>query len=113
MSGSLIRTLAALALVFTASNAMAQADPYGMEYRWLTLFGQADSALPVPEGRSGLQSNVIESILGRAFFTLEADDRLISGAAAGRHFREPDPEFGLPAAFRRHRQARLSFSIRF
>lgn len=113
MSRSLTAKLAALALVFTASNAMAQSSVNALDYRWLTLFGEADYALPVAEGRGGVQPHVFESILSRAFVSLKADDRRSNAAAAGRHFRDPDPEFGRPAAFRRPRQARLSFSVRF
>ena len=113
MSGSLIRILAVLALIFTASSAMAQSSHYVMKYRWLTLFGEADYALPAPEGHAGLQPRGFESLLSRAFLTLDTDGRLTGPAAAGRHFRDPDTEFGQPAAFRRPQQARLSFSIRF
>lgn len=113
MSGGLIRTLAALALIFTASNAMAQSSGHVMEYRWLTLFGEADFPMPTLESRGGARSSVFESILSRAFLTLETDDRLAGRAANARYFRDADPEFGYPAALRRPRQARLSFSVRF
>ena len=113
MSGNLIRTLAVLALVFTASNATAQSSDYVMEYRWLTLFGEPDHTLPTLDARAGLQPNIFESILSRAFLTLDTDGRLTSPENAGHYFREPDPTFGQPAAFRRPPQARLSFSIRF
>lgn len=113
MRGSSIRILAALALVFTAPGALAQSGGHVMEHRWLTLFGEPDYTLPVPDDRGGLPQNIFESILSRAFLTLDADGLPAARAAAGRHFRDPDPEFGQPAAFRRQRQARLSFIIRF
>lgn len=113
MGGSFKRTLAALALVFTVSNATAETRGYVMEYRWLTLFGEADYALPVPQDRAGSQLRALETILSRAFLTLDTDGRPTGPAVAGRYFRDPDPEFGQPEAFRRQGQARLSFSIRF
>ena len=113
MSGSVVRILAVLALVFAAPGAMAQSTGYVTEYRWLTLFGEASYALPAPEGRAGSQPRVFESLLRRAFLTLETEGRLTGPVAADRHFRGPDPEFGQPEAFRRKEQARLSFSLRF
>jgi hypothetical protein len=113
MSGSLIRTLAALSLIFTATSSMAETSGYVMEHRWLTLFGEADYTLAALDDQGGLQQNVFESVLSRAFLTLDAVDPLAAPAATGRFFRDPDPAFGQPAAFRRHGQARLSFSIRF
>ena len=113
MKGTLIRTLAALSLGITASNAMAQSGPYRMEYRWLTLFGEIEQSLPALQNGRTPQRNAFESVLRRTFLSLESDYRLQDSALASGQFRLPDPEFGMPAAFRRPRQARLSFSIRF
>jgi hypothetical protein len=113
MKGTLIRTLAALALSITASNAMAQSGTFSMEYRWLTLFGEVEQSLPTLQNGRTQQRNALESLLSRTFFALESDYRLPESVAGGAHFRVPDPDFGKPAAFQRPRQARLSFSIRF
>lgn len=114
MSGSSIRTLAALVLVFATSPAMAQSAAYVTEYHWLTLFGEAQYAFPSPDGPGVVApTSVFEALLSRAFVTLETDGRLTGPSAHGRHFRDPEPEFAHPAAFRRPRQARLSFSVRF
>jgi hypothetical protein len=113
MKGTLIRTLAAVALSIAASSATAQSSIHSMEYRWLTLFGEIEHSLPALQNGRMPQRNALESVLSRSFLTLESDYRLEESVLAGGHFRLPDPEFGKPAAFRRPRQARLSFSIRF
>lgn len=110
MTGRLTSTLAVLVLTVAASNALAQPAAYTMEYRWLTLFGEAEYSVPASQVRSARPGNLLENVLQRAFLTLESDYR--PSSATG-DFRRPDPEFGNPAAFRRPQQARLGFSVRF
>ncbi len=110
MTGRLTRILAGLVLAVAASSAMAQTAAHTVEYRWLTLFGGAEYAVPASQTRLDRPGNLLETVLRRAFITLESDYRArdVSG-----DFRRPDPEFGDPEAFRRPPQARLGFSIRF
>ena len=110
MTGKITSTLAGLLLTVAASGAMAQPAEYGAEYRWLTLFGEAEYPLPASQPPVARPGNFLETLLRRAFVTLQSDYR---PSDASREFRGPDPEFGNPAAFRRPRQTRLGFSIRF
>ena len=113
MTGSCTRILAGLALIVAASNAAAQSAPRDMDYRWLTWFGDTEYVMPAPQARALKPRNLLESVLSRAFVSVESDYRLPVSADATGYFRRPDPEFGKPAALRRPQQARLSFSVRF
>lgn len=110
MTGKLASTLAGLVLTVAASSTMAQPAAYSAEYRWLTLFGEAEYPVPASQARLARPGSLLEAVLRRAFITLESDYR---PSEATRDFRRPDPEFGSPAAFRRPQQARLGFSVRF
>jgi hypothetical protein len=113
MTSRLIRTLAGLALVIAASPASAQSSTFGVEYRWLNLFGSSEQSVPELQKSGMPRRGAIEAILDRAFLALESDYRLSESAYSTEYFRRPDPEFGKPAAFQRPRQARLSFRFRF
>ena len=110
MTGRLTGILAGLVLTVAAPGAMAEPAAYTVEYRWLTLFGAAEYSLPASQARVDRPGNLFETVLRRAFITLESDYR---PRVAYQDFRRPDPEFGNPAAFRRPQQARLGFSVRF
>lgn len=113
MTSAVIRTLAGLALAIAASQAMAQPGLYGTEYRWLTRVGENAPSATGIEHRSQPRNGALEKVLGRAFVVIESDYRRFAPANIGESFRRVDPEFGWPSAFRRPRQARLSFSVRF
>ena len=51
MTGRLTRILAGLVLTVAAPNALAQPEAYTVEYRWLTLFGEAEHSLPASQTR--------------------------------------------------------------
>ena len=110
MTGKFTSTLAGLLFTVAASGAAAQPAEYNAEYRWSTLFGAAEYPLPVSPTRVARPANRLETVLRRAFVTLQSD---YGATAASRDFRRPDPEFGTPVAFRRPQQARLGFSVRF
>ncbi|MDH3587258.1 MAG: hypothetical protein OEQ30_09235 [Gammaproteobacteria bacterium] len=113
MTSRLIRILAGLALMIAASQASAQSGTYGVEYRWLTLFGNVEHSVPELQQPGYRPQSTIEKVLGRAFLALESDYRLPESGYSTEYFRQPDPQFGMPAAFQRPRQARLSFRLRF
>ncbi len=113
MTSRLIRILAVLALMTAASQASAQSSTYGVEYRWLTLFGTPEQSVPDLQSPRTPQRGALETILSRAFLALESDYRPSESGYSTEYFREPDPEFGRPAAFQRPRQARISFRFRF
>ena len=99
--------------MFAASQAPAQSTPYTMEYRWLTLFGDAEPALAeLPRERIRPQGP-LDAILSRAFVAFESDYRLSDAGHVTADFRAPDPAFGRAMALQRPRQARLDFRIRF
>jgi hypothetical protein len=113
MTGGLLRILVCGWLVFSASQASAESDAFSVEYRWMTLLGNTeDHVLP-----RGFDSSYLDTALVRL------SDRSLVGLGASRvssyHFagselfRRPDPNFGLPEAFRQPRQARISFRIAF
>lgn len=110
MTGRLTRILAGLVLTVAAPGALAQPGAYTVEYRWLTLFGEAEYSLPASQARIDRPGKLLENLLQRAFITVESDYR---PRDASRNFRLPDPDFGNPAAFRRPQQARLGFRVRF
>ncbi len=105
--------MAGLVVTIAASQASAQSGTYNVEYRWLSLFGDVEQSVPDAQGPGLRDSGAIEKIMGRAFLALESDYRLSESGYSTEHFRRPDPEFGRPAAFRRPRQARISFRFRF
>lgn len=102
--------MAGLVLTVAAPSALAQPAAYTVEYRWLTLFGEAEYSLPASQARVDRPGNLLENVLRRAFLTLESDYR---PRDVYQDVRRADPEFGNPAAFRRPQQARLGFSVRF
>lgn len=113
MTSRALRTLAGLALMIAASQAVAQSMPHSMEYRWLTLLGNVEHPVAIIPGDREGSSGAFEHVLSRAFFAFESDYRLAESAHTTADFRWPDPAFGQPAAFQRPRQARLSFRVRF
>ena len=110
MAGRLTRIWAGLVLTVAAPGALAQHEANTVEYRWLTLFGEAEYSLPASQTRIDRPGNLLETLLRRAFITLESDYR---PRDASGNFRLPDPDFGNPAAFRRPQRARVGFSLRF
>jgi hypothetical protein len=113
MTSKATRTLAVLALMIAASQATAQSMPYSMEYRWLTLFGDADQPVVGIPGQGMQPRTALDDVVKRAFVAFESDYRLAESAYTRADFRRPDPAFGSPAAFQRPRQVRLSFRVRF
>ena len=113
MTGGLIRILACVWFAFTASQASADNSVFDLEHRWLTLFGGTeDLALPLDSDSSNARSAIIEAI-SRTYPELDSTRVSSYDFLGNGHFRRPDPEFGLPEAFRRPRQARLVFRLRF
>ena len=113
MTGGLIRILVCGWLVFSASQVSAESNAFSVEYRWMTFFGSTeDHVLPL-----GFDSSYLDTALVRF------SDRTLVGLGAygassyrltgSELFRRPDPNFGLPEAFRQPRQARLDFRLEF
>ena len=79
----------------------------------MTLLGNAEVLVLPP----GFDSSTLDSALvrfgNRTFFELEAHQASSNHVPGPGYFRHPDPDFGLPEAFRRPRQARLNFRFAF
>ena len=113
MSGGLIRILACGLLVFLAAQASAESGAPGVSYRWMTLFGSSeDLVLPPGFDSSYADTAPIRSLdrIGLGLSARHASSRYFAGSEL---FRRPDPNFGLPEAFRQPRQARLEFRFEF
>jgi hypothetical protein len=117
MTGRLIRILAFVTLMFGSSQTLAQDQVLGADYRWLTLWN-SDYELVLSSNREKNPSSTsIMSVLSRAF--VSPDTQAVPGASApdSNYYRLLDSlldsELALPQAFRRPRQMRLGFSIRF
>ena len=113
MTGGLIRILVCGWLVLSASQASAESYAFSVEYRWMTLFGNTeDHVLPL-----GFDSSYLDTALvrfsDRTLVELGAYQASSYRFAGSELFRRPDPNFGLPEAFRQPRQARLNFSFAF
>jgi len=112
MTTTLIRISVCAAITLMAVQAQAQTVVNGMEYRWSDLIAQREAATYPSDIRYRAGMSAIERIMARAFVSLDAS----AGAAAPQSaadFRHTDPELAQPEAFRRPRQARLSFRLRF
>ena len=113
MTGGLVRILVCGRLAFSASQASAESNAFSIEYRWMTFFGSAeDHVLPL-----GFDNSYLDTALARfsdrtlvGLGTYQASSYRFAGSEL---FRRPDPNFGLPEAFRQPRQARLDFRFDF
>ena len=113
MTGGLIRILACGWLVFSMSQASADEDVLGVNYRWMTLFGSTED-LVLPLGfDSSYSDTALVRFVSRTTIELETHQASSYRFQGTGFFRQPDPEFGLPEAFRRPRQARLNFRLTF
>ena len=102
-----------MTLIGAASQALAQESSPGLEYRWLTLW-DSDYALTLsanPESKAA--DATLRNMLSRTFLTLDSRDVRQEGQPDFSNVSRPDPEFGLPQAFRRPQQLRLAFHFRF
>ena len=113
MTGGLIRILVGVLFVLSASQASAQDSLPGDEYRWMSLFGSSGD-LVLPLGFDSSTSDIaLVQLIGRTFVELGTIHPSSYDSLGSMHVNFSDPELGLPEAFRRPRQARLSFRIRF
>ena len=113
MTGGLIRTLVCGWLVFSMSQAFADDGAIGTGYRWITLFGNTEG-LVFPYGfDSSHPDTALVRFIDRTFVELETHQASSYRFTGPGLFRRPDPDFGLPEAFRRPRQARLDFCFAF
>ena len=113
MTGGLIRTLVCGWLVFSMSQASAEDDALGAGYRWMTLFGNTED-LVLPLGfDSSYSDTALVRFVNRTYVELETHQASSFRFTGPGLFRQPDPHFGLPQAFRRPRQARLNFRFEF
>ena len=113
MTGGLIRILVCGWLVFSMSQASAEDDVLGVDFRWMTLFGSTED-LVLPLGfDSSYSDTALVRLVNRTFVELETHQASSHYFKGPGFFRQPDPDFGLPEAFRRPRQARLNFRFAF
>ena len=113
MTGGLKRILVCAWLVSAMSQASADEGWFRGDYHWITLFGNTgDLVLPLGFGSSTYDTALVRTA-NRASIELNTDRAFSYSAHGSAHFRQPDPEFGLPQAFRQPRQARLAFRMRF
>lgn len=117
MTGRVIRILAFATLVLGSSQALAQDQVSGADYRWLTLWS-SDYELVLSSNRERNPSSTsIMSVLSRAFVNLDTQAAPGGAVPDSNYYRLLDSlldaELALPQAFRRPRQMQLGFSIRF
>ena len=113
MTDRLIRTLVCTALLFMTSQAWAQSDFSRFDYSLGTSLGaQNETALSLNLD-SAYSDRTFMRAMTRMIRVFTAESSLSQPALTADSFPRSDPEFGLPDAFRRPRQARLSFHIRF
>ena len=113
MTGGLKRILVCAWLVFAMSQASAEEDWFSGDYRWITLFGNTgDLVLPLGFGSSASDTALVR-VANRTSIELDTERAYSYIVRGSGNFRQPDPEFGLPQAFRQPRQARLAFRIAF
>jgi len=112
MTDKLVRILVCMALGLAATQASAQTRLFGVEYGLLSLSDQRTSASiamianHAEDGRSALQAMADTLVFGQKSSWGQR-------RVAAYRFRDPDPNVGLPQAFRRPSQVRLGFSLRF
>ena len=95
------------------SQASAEDDVIGADYRWMTLFGNTED-LVLPLGfDSSYSDTALVRFINRTTVELENHQASSYRFTGPGFFRQPDPDFGLPEAFRRPRQARLNFRLAF
>jgi hypothetical protein len=112
MTGKLIWILVCLAFGLTATAASAQTRLYGIEYGLLSLPDkQIRAAISFSIDQADRETTLMRAIEKTFVFTERAGR--LRREAPGYYFREPDPELWLPQAFRRPKQMRLGFRIRF
>lgn len=102
-----------MALGFMATQASAETSAFGVEYRWLAsldMLGET-TQLAIPE--RSLPKATFMQLMVKPFVKFNSARGLSQDDLATGFFRRPDPDFGLPQAFRRQQQMRLGFSIRF
>ena len=113
MTGGLKRILACAWLVFATSQASADEGWFSGDYRWTTLFGNTgDLILPLGFGSSTTDTALVR-VANRTSIELDTERAFSDSTRGSGNFRQPDPEFGLPQAFRQPKQARLAFRIFF
>jgi len=113
MTGRLIRILVCTALGLLAAQASAQSSAFGVEYRWMTTLGVMDESVQYLSPERSYKSATFMRLMIKPFVKFDSADELWKDDNAGSYSRYPDPEFGLPQAFRRPQQMRLRFRIRF
>ena len=113
MTGGLIRILVCTWLVFTASQASAQNEFFASNYRWINLFGDTGDYIVPHAYDSSIRRTAYVKVIGPTFVELNTHRATSYDSAGVGYYRFPNPEFGLPEAFRRPRQARLDFRIAF
>jgi len=102
-----------MVLAVMASPAWAQTETNGVEYRWSELFSQSYAATNSANLRHGTRMSAVQNVMARVFVGLDASAGATAALQSTVDFRRADAEFALPEAFRRPRQARLSFRLRF
>ena len=113
MTGGLRRILVCAWLVLAMSQASADEGWFSGEYRWITLFGHSEDLI-LPLGFGGSTSDTaLVRVVNRTSIELDTNRASSYDPLGSGYFRQPDPEFGLPEAFRQPRQARLAFRIAF
>lgn len=109
MGSRLIRT--SLCAVLLIAAAQARADGQGLRTEYGLQAG-VERGIPVADPHRPLRSDAFIRFMSKPFalVTLSGTD---TGYAADTELRWPDPQFGVPKAFRRRAQLHLGFSIRF
>jgi len=113
MTTTLIRISVCAAIALMAVPAQAQTVVSGIEVRWSDLIAQHEAATYPAEIRHRAGMSAVERIMARAFVSLDASAGAAAASQSAADFRRNDPELAQPEAFRRPRQARLSFRLRF
>jgi len=113
MAYRLIRTLVCTALLLTTSQVWAQSDFSRFDYSLGTSLGaQNETALSLNID-SAYSDRTFMSAMTRMIKVFSAESDLSQPQLKADSYPRLDPEFGTPDAFRRPRQARLSFHFRF
>lgn len=113
MTGRLIRILVCVALGLTATQASAETSAFGVEYRWLASLDMLDETTQLAIPERSFPKTTFMQLMVKPFVKFDSARGLSQDDLPTEYFREPDPKFGIPEAFRKPQQIRLGFRIRF
>ena len=113
MTGRLIRILVCTALGLLAAQASAQSSAFGADYSWGTSLVAMEKLGQLSSADRSYPNATFMQLMVKPFLKRDSARSLRQDDIPAEYFRYPDPEFGLPQAFRRPQQMRLRFRIRF